>query len=49
MLITVELIEAKELMFLKVTTTKNKWSVTIVFLIMDSNFKILYAMVAMIQ
>ena len=37
--------EAKEL---KVTTAKNVWSAIIGFLIMDSNFKIMYAMVVVL-
>ena len=35
-------------MLLKVTEIKNAWFATIGFLIIDSNFKILYAMVATI-
>ena len=44
--ITNELIQVKELILLKVTA-KNLCFATIGSLIMDSNFKILYAMVAM--
>ena len=33
---------------LKVTTVKNVWFVTLGFLIMDSNFKIIYAKVVLI-
>ena len=43
-----ELIWAKELDLLKVIEAKNAWFATISSLIMDSNFKILYAMVVMI-
>ena len=42
--ITIELIQAKELILLKVTTVKNVVFAIIGFLIINSNFKILYAM-----
>ena len=38
----------KELILLKVATVKNVWFVIIVFLIMDSNFKILYVRIVII-
>ena len=46
--ITIELIYKKELILLKVMEIKNACFATTSFLIMDSNFKILYAMVGMI-
>ena len=46
--ITIELIWGKELILLKVTTAKNAWFAINGFLIMDSNFKIIFAMVVMI-
>ena len=42
--IAMELIQVKDFIWLKVTTAKNAWIVTISFLIMDSNFSILYVM-----
>ena len=45
MLITIEMIKAKELILLKVTTAKYLRFCIIGFLIIDSNFKSLYAMV----
>ena len=45
----IELVYAKELILLKVTTAKNVRFAITGFLIMDLNFKILYAMVAMIS
>ena len=44
----IELILVKELILLKVIEVKNAWFATISFLIIDSNFKILCAMDAMI-
>ena len=46
--ITIELIWVKELILLKVTTAKNAWFAINGFLIIDSNFKIIFAMVVMI-
>ena len=40
--------KSRELILLKVIEVKNAWFVTIAFLIMNSNFKTVYAMVAMI-
>ena len=41
--------KVKELILLKVIKVKNAWFATTSFLIMDSDFKILYAMVVMIS
>ena len=45
---TKNLIESREIILLKVKTAKKVWFATISFLIMDWNFKIVYAMVVMI-
>ena len=44
----IELVKAKELILLKVTTSKNVWCATIGFLIMGLGFKILSVIVVMI-
>ena len=46
--ITIKLIQATELILLKVIKVENAWFVTIGFLIIDSNFKIIYAIIVMI-